>query len=76
VSRNPTNELCREAMNEVNNPSQKTAIKRIARKIRSLTPNLKLLFENSLSMNPDDRWTLEDIRNCEWMRLPNDALHL
>jgi serine/threonine protein kinase len=75
VSRHST-ELCREAMNEAGNPSQKFAVNRIARKIRSLTPSLKLMFENSLSMNPDDRWTLEDIRKCEWMRLPNDALHL
>jgi serine/threonine protein kinase len=75
VSRNST-KLCREVMNEVIDPSQKSAVKRIARKIRLLTPPLKLLFEKSLSMNPDDRWTLEEIRSCEWMRLSDDALRL
>ena len=69
VSRNST-ELCREAMKDmVVNPSQKIAAMRIARKVRSLSPSVKLLFEKSLSMDPNDRWKLEDIRNCEWMML-------
>ena len=51
------------------NPLQKKSARRIARKVRSLSPSLKLLFEKSLSMDPNDRWKLEDIQNCEWMML-------
>jgi serine/threonine protein kinase len=75
VSTNPVNGLSQEVMDEVTNPLEITAIMRIARGIRSLTPPLLLLFEKSLSMNPEERWTLEDIQNCEWIRLHNDFLH-
>lgn len=42
----------------------------LAQQITEFSPPLKDLFTNVLALNPNNRWTVEDVLTCEWMNPP------
>ena len=45
-------------------------ILQLAQRINEFSPPLKDLFANVLALNPNNRWTIEDVLACEWMNPP------
>jgi serine/threonine protein kinase len=68
LSQNVANERALEVLDD---PSTLKCFRldRIARKILTLTPQVLELFENTLRMRPEERWTIEEIIRCEWMNM-------
>jgi serine/threonine protein kinase len=68
LSQTLVNELVIEVLGETN-PQQFLDVCNVAQSIMGLSPQVRELFENTLCLRPDQRWTIEHILNCEWMTM-------
>ncbi|KAG7369025.1 serine/threonine protein kinase [Nitzschia inconspicua] len=68
LSRDMHNELVQEIIAEAN-PEDLMSLNTVAQRISSMSMNLLELFENALALDPDDRWTIEEVAACRWMQL-------
>jgi hypothetical protein len=67
LSRDMQNELVQEVMAEANS-TELISLSTVATKISVMSTDLLELFENTLALNPDDRWTAEQAASCRWMQ--------
>ena len=44
-------------------------LSQISQRIMSLSPQLLTLFHGVLTMNPNHRWSMDDVWRCEWMNM-------
>jgi serine/threonine protein kinase len=68
LSRDMHNDLVQEIVQEASGEEVMT-LTTIAQQISLLSDELLELFENSLALIPDHRWTAEDAATSRWMRL-------
>ena len=69
VSRDNQNELVQEIIQEATGDELAT-LSTIAQQVSAMSEEILELFENSLALIPDHRWTAADARASAWMR-PN-----
>jgi serine/threonine protein kinase len=67
LSRDMQNELVQEVLTEASS-TELMSLTTVAQKIRAMSTDLLELFENNLALNPDDRWTAEEVASCRWMQ--------
>ena len=68
LSRDQNNELVQEIISELQNPQEIYMLNAIIQHIATMPYDLLELFENSLSLIPEQRWGTEEASNCQWMR--------
>jgi hypothetical protein len=64
-----TNELVSEVLGETT-ATEFLEVSTIAQKIMTLSPQVLELFEHTLALRPDHRWTREQVLECKWMTMP------
>jgi serine/threonine protein kinase len=64
-----TNEMVSEVLGETTVP-EFLKVSKIAQKIMTLSPQVLELFERTLALRPDRRWTREQVLECDWMTMP------
>mmetsp|Transcript_110523 Transcript_110523/g.226099 ORF Transcript_110523/g.226099 Transcript_110523/m.226099 type:complete len:393 (-) Transcript_110523:49-1227(-) len=67
LSRDRHNELVREIIEELNNVDDIYAFNTAMQRIQNLPYDLLELFENALSLIPEQRWGVEEASRCRWM---------
>jgi hypothetical protein len=67
LSRDMHNELVQEIITEAS-AEELLSLNTVAHKISGMSQELLELFENTLALNPDDRWTIEQVARCSWMQ--------
>jgi len=68
LSRDQSNELVQEIISEPHNQQEIYMLNAIIQQIAMMSYDLLELFENSLSLIPEQRWGTEEASNCQWMR--------
>jgi len=68
LSRDRQNYLVQEIMNEVDNDKEVHMLNTVSQQITNMGVDLLEMFENSLSLNPEQRWGSEEAVQCRWMR--------
>ena len=68
LSRDRQNYLVQEIMNEVDNDKEAHMLNTVSQQITNMGVDLLEMFENSLSLNPEQRWGSEEAVQCRWMR--------
>ena len=66
VSRDNQNELVQEIIQEATGEELAT-LSTIAQQVSTMSEEILELFENSLALIPDHRWTASDARTSPWM---------
>lgn len=61
------NELVQEIIAEAS-AEELMSLNTVAQRISAMSTDLLELFENTLALNPDDRWTADQAARCRWMR--------
>jgi serine/threonine protein kinase len=69
LSRNMHNPLVQQVVDEATDDGL-TLINEAAIRITNLTDELLDMFENTLRLDPNARWTRQDVLECEWMNAP------
>ena len=69
LSRNMHNPLVQQVAQEAS-PNELVHINEAALRITNLTEELLEMFENTLRLDPNARWTRQDVLQCEWMNAP------
>jgi serine/threonine protein kinase len=67
LSRDMHNELVQEVIAEAN-PEELLLLNSAALQIGGMNMGLLELFENTLALDPDVRWTIEQVAVCQWMQ--------
>lgn len=68
LSRERHNDLVQEIIEEVDNPKEIDMLTTIVLRIANMPNDLLELFENSLSLIPEQRWGTEEASMCRWMQ--------
>jgi len=68
LSRDRHNELVKEIVEGVDNAEDIFMLNTVSQQITSMRTDLLELFENSLSLNPEQRWGREEAVQCRWMK--------
>lgn len=68
LSRDRHNELVQEIVAELNDPQEIYMLNAVIQHIQSMPYDLLELFENSLSLIPEQRWGSEEVSRCRWMQ--------
>ena len=63
-----TNSMVERVLEEAD-PTEFLLITSISQRLVSLSPPLLKLFHGVLTMNPNHRWNMEQVVNCEWMNM-------
>ena len=69
LSRNMHNPLVQQVAQEAS-ANELVHINETALRITNLTEELLEMFENTLRLDPNMRWTRQDVLQCEWMNAP------
>ena len=67
LSRDRQNELVQEIVAECTDAQEMYMLNAVMLQIQKMPNDLLELFENSLSLIPEERWGSEDASRCEWM---------
>jgi serine/threonine protein kinase len=68
LSRDMFNEQVQEVVNEVQG-EELLLVTAVAQRISTMSPPLRELFENTLHLFSDRRWTRQQVLECEWMNM-------
>jgi serine/threonine protein kinase len=64
--------LLQRAWEELQAPAERHSrnhVVTIWQKLQRTSPRVQELLYNVFQMNPQDRWTMEEVLNCDWMKL-------
>jgi len=67
LSRQQHNELVQEIVEELTDAQEIYMLQAVTQQIQSMPSDLLELFENSLSLIPEQRWGSEEASRCQWM---------
>jgi serine/threonine protein kinase len=70
-SRTPINELTAELQDthvSLLTSPERASFQRMVAKVKQLSPEVLELFEGVLQVNPQNRWNLDQVIGCEWIR--------
>lgn len=68
LSRDRHNELVKEIVAELNDAQEIYMLNAVIQHIQNMPYDLLELFENSLSLIPEQRWGSEEASHCQWMK--------
>lgn len=68
LSRDRHNELVQEIVAELTDAQEIYMLNAVIQHIQNMPYDLLELFENSLSLNPEQRWGSEEASQCRWMQ--------
>lgn len=68
LSRDRQNELVQEIVAECTDAQEMYMLNAVMLQIQKMPNDLLELFENSLSLIPEERWGCEDASRCEWVQ--------
>ena len=68
LSRDRHNELVKEIVAELNDAQEIYMLNAVIQHIQNMPYDLLELFENSLSLIPEQRWGSEEASRCQWMK--------